>query len=231
MRVRWMELLLTVVIVSIVGTTHAATYQYGFDQANYTASPGKTVDVLVYLQETGGSVFRDNGLIGAGVAVCFDDLPQPTSPAKVLTLENIANVSDFEQEWSKHAVPASGYADISLWTMDFVYGTEATTGSNVYRLLLGRFTFTAGSVSGEVTHIRATDFDTTSDDVVYYYNHDMSTPIALDGVIQDARATITTVPEPCAIMLLAPGVAGILAYARRRQTSGDAGRVAAKRMG
>lgn len=225
MRVRWMKLILTALVVSIAATTRAATYEYAFDQANYTVSPGNTVDVLVYLQETGGSVFKGNGLIGAGVAVRLDDLPRPTSPAKVLTLEDVANVSDFEREWSKHAVPASGYVDLSLWTMDYVYGAETATGSDVYRLLLGKFTFTAGTVPGEVTHIRATDFDTTSDDVVYYYNNDMSNPTALDGVIQDATATITTVPEPRNVVLLATGVAGILACVWRRRTDCDVERM------
>lgn len=187
-----------------------ATYEYVFDQTSYTASINGTVDVSVYLQETDGTIFKDTGLINAGVKVRFDDSPVPSSPAKVLTTANITNVSDFDQVWpTSAAVPASGYAGLSLGTFGYVYGTE--TATDVYRIPLGKFTFTAGTVVGQVTHIRATDFSTSLDDTVYY---DTSlNPVALDASIQDATATITATatPEPSSVVLLATALAGVLA--------------------
>jgi hypothetical protein len=208
MRVRWTCLITAAALVLAARAAHAASYSYAFDQSNYSVSLGQTVDVLVYLQETGGTVFRDDGLIGSGVKVFFNDPPAPSSPAQVLTDAAVANISGFEQVWSKTAVPASGYAGLSLGTFNYVYGTE--TSPNEYRIPLGRFTFTAGSVAGQVTHLRATDFDPTMDDTVYY---DQSlNPVSLDGSIQDATATIMVVPEPSAIMLLILAGLSLLGY-------------------
>lgn len=197
MRTRLAVANLMTAIILAAGTVRA-DYGYVFDHANYSVALGATVDVLVYLQETGTSIFRDKGLIGAGVQVRFDDPPQPISPAEVLYVTDVSNVSDFEVEWSKSAVPNLAYADLALGTFGYVYGTEA--GSDVYRVLLGKFTFTAGTVLGEMTHIRATDFSTSTADTIYY--DDESNPVALDGAIYDGTATITTVPEPSAILLL-----------------------------
>jgi hypothetical protein len=208
MRVQWTCLITAAALVLAANTAQAASYSYGFDQTNYNVSLGQTVDVLVYLQEAGGTVFRDSGLIGSGVKAYFNDPPAPSSPAQVLSDAAVTNISGFEQVWSKTAAPASGYAGLSLGTFNYVYGTE--TAPNEYRIPLGRFTFTAGSVAGQVTHLRATDFDLTMDDTVYY---DQSlNPVSLDGVIQDATATISVVPEPSAITLLLIAGLSLLGY-------------------
>jgi hypothetical protein len=79
-----------------------------------------------------------------------------------------------------------------------VYGIEAAPG--LYRIPLGKFRFSAGTVLGQVTNIRATDYDQTSTDVVYYDNE--FNPIALDSVLNNASATITVIPEPGTLSLL-----------------------------
>jgi hypothetical protein len=154
--------------------------------------------VAVYLVETGGTVFRDSGLIGAGVKARFDDSPVPSNPAKILTLADVTNISGFELEWSKSTEPEAGYADLLLGTFDLVYGIEVAP--DVYRIPLGRFRFSAGTVLGEVTNIRATDYDPSSGDVVYYDNE--LNPVELDGLLNDATATITIIPEPGTLFLL-----------------------------
>jgi hypothetical protein len=214
MQVRLMKLVLTAAIVFGAGAAGASpNYQYVFDKPNYTASPGATVDVLVYLQETGASVLKDDGLIGSGVTVRFDDSPRPGHPAKVLSTTDVANVSAFELLWSKDAQPSAGYADLSLGTFGAVYGTETPAGSGAYLLPLGRFTFTAGAAPGEVTYIRATDFSPSTDDTVYYRGGNPSDPVALDSLIHDGTATILTVPEPSVLMLLgSTGLAYLLFY-------------------
>jgi hypothetical protein len=206
-----------VVAIAIVQPARGTSYQYLFDQANYTVMPGKTVDVSVYLQEQDGTIFQENGLIGAGVTVCLDSLPQPMAPALVLQAADVTNVSDFDFVWSKAAVPNSGCADLLLGTFGAVYGSETATGADIYRIPLGKFTFTAGVLPGEVTHIRATDYQTDSEDVIYNHNNDPLSPMALDGLICDATATITTLPEPSAVALLAMGALSVLVFGCRRR--------------
>jgi hypothetical protein len=68
-----------------------------------------------------------------------------------------------------------------------------------------------------VTHIRATDYQTDSEDVIYNHNNDPLSPMALDGLICDATATITTLPEPSAVALLAMGALSVLVFGCRRR--------------
>jgi hypothetical protein len=182
----------------VVNTSWAATYSYEFDLSSYEVSLGGTVDVSVYLRETGGTVFHGSGLIGAGVKVRFDNPPVPSNPAKIMTTSDVTNISNFELEWSKSAKPESGYADLLLGTWNYVYGIEAAPG--VYRIPLGKFRFSAGTVLGQVTNIRATDYDLSSADVVYYDNE--LNPVELDGLLANATATITVIPEPGTLSLL-----------------------------
>ncbi len=181
----------------VANTSWAVSYSYVFDVPSYQVPLGGMVDVSVYLQETGGTVFRDSGLTGAGIKIRFNDPPVPSNPAKIMALADITNISAFELQWSKSAQPQAGYADLLLGTFDYVYGTEVSP--DVYRIPLGKFRFSAGTVLGQVTNIRATDYDLSSGDVVYYDNE--LNPVELDGLFNDATATITTVPEPVAILL------------------------------
>jgi hypothetical protein len=188
-----------------------ADYMYVFDQSNYSVIPGGKVDVNVFLQETGNTttVLRDVGLIGAGVQVRFDDPPQPSTPAEVLTNADVINNPQFEEVWNatSKAHPTLSYADLSLATFGTVFGLEIPLGSGTYRVALGTFTFTAGTVPGEVTHIRATDFSADSDTIAADANYTV-----LDSLIADGTATIITVPEPSALVLGV--VAGLALVAR-----------------
>ena len=198
--------------VLFVASATAVDYKYVFDSDSYDVAPGGTVDVLVYLQETGTSVLKDDGLIGAGVKIRFDDPPLPGDPAEILSIADIVNISDFELVWSQSAQPGAGFADLSLGTFGFAYGAETSLGSGVYRLPLGKFTFTAGAAPSETTHIRATDFSDITDDTVYYRNGDPLDPVALDGLIQDGTTAITTVPEPSALAMIGMAALSIAAF-------------------
>ena len=193
----------------VANTSWAVSYSYVFDMSEYEVPLGGTVDVSIYLEETGGTVFRDSGLIGAGVKVRFDNPPVPSNPAKIVTTADVTNISDFELEWAKSAEPEAGYADLLLGTWDYVYGMEVAP--DVYRIPLGRFRFSAGTVLGEVTNIRATDYDPSSGDVVYYDNE--LNPVELDVLLNDATATITVTPEPGTLLLLVIAGLGLLNYA------------------
>ena len=51
----------------------------------------------------------------------------------------------------------------SLGTSGTVNGVETFPGWGAHRILLGKFVFTAGTVPGVATHIRATDFSELDD--------------------------------------------------------------------
>lgn len=188
-----------------------AAYQYIFDQTNYAANISGTVAVNVYLQETETTVLQQGvgaGLAGAGVKVVFCDPPLPSSPAKVLSSSAIVNTSHFPAVWSKGVsdgvhgslLLGAGFDPDTDEPVD-VYGGETFAGSGIYRALLGTFTFTAGAVASQVTYIRATDYAATSDTIT-------GDLMALDDLIADGMATITTVPEPSALRML-----GVIALA------------------
>jgi hypothetical protein len=76
---------------------------------------------------------------------------------------------------------------------------------------LGTFRFTAGNVPGETTPIRATEFDPG---LSIFVTGDTK---PLDASpIPDARATITVVPEPGTLALLAVAVLAGFAWRIKR---------------
>lgn len=223
MRQAAMFVFLFLVVTSLggVGVARADTiYQYVFGAGMYQVPVNSIFDVPVFLQETisgsDTSVLAPGGagLSGAGVRVMFNDTPQPSDRASVLSVNDIAASSAFDV-----VVPSVSSTDagLSLFSLSnpIVHGEEYSPG--VYRVLLGTFRFTAGSVLGETTRIRATDFDPELQDVI---TSDFST---LDGSIADGRSAITTVPEPDAISLLVAGGAMGLVYALRRRQVATAG--------
>jgi hypothetical protein len=167
----------------------AVTYSYFFDSPAYIAAPGGTRNVNVYLQEVvgagGTSVLATSGvgMFSLGTMVRWDDPPQPASPATVAGTSSILYNTAFDHiVRNVHAADAT-LNDVAL-ANPFAHGTQ--TAADVYQILIGTFVFTAGTNSGDITHIRATAYggsntvNVTGD----------GTP--LDGSIADATATITT---------------------------------------
>lgn len=195
-------------------------YQYVFDQDTYALPPGETMDVPVYLQETVGAedtpVLSPGGvgLITAGVRLLFNDPPQPSQPARVVNLFDIKENPDFDFPTSSLTATT---AKLSLGTLlnPTVHGYEESPG--VYRVLLGTFRFTAGEIEGQSTPIRATDYDPGFDDVV---TGDMR--VLDNSPLVDGMATITTVPEPTTLGLLAcaAAVGMVLAIGRGKSCRG-----------
>lgn len=179
---------------------------YSFDQAGFTVNAGGTVDVDVYLEQTGGdTILTDDGLFGYGVRLLFNTPPIPSDPAAVLAESDIL------------ANPA--FDDAAFATVELISGESAGASGSVLdpfsplvgsRILLGTFTFTGGNTVGEVTNLTATDFSGLDETI-----SGLGTP--LDSMVQDGFATITVtaVPEPSSILILFAG--GVAAIMRRRR--------------
>jgi hypothetical protein len=138
------------------------------------------------------------------VQVICSDSPQPTQPARMTALSDITPNPDFDVPTP--SLTATG-AKLALGKLvgPAVTGEEFSDG--VYRLLLGTFRFTAGNVPNESTPIRAADFDPGFSDFA------TGDGKVLDASpIPDARATITVIPEPGSLVLLAVGVLGGMAW-------------------
>jgi hypothetical protein len=200
-------------------------YSYVFGQRNYTIAPGGTVAVQVFLQEddgAGGSAFLQSvGLIGAGVRVNFDD-PAPSQRAQVASLSDIHPNPEFLIDMTSNFVPLFTPGVSAGLTENVGLGDPVTASGSgpIYRILIGDFVFTAGSIPGEVTHLTAMRTGSDSGDNV---GADFPATV-LDDLIQDSSATITVqsstaVPVPASGVLGAMG-AGVLVvfrwYQRRR---------------
>jgi hypothetical protein len=173
-----------------VGTAEAAvTYSYFFDSPTYFAAPGSKQSVNVYLQEVvgsgGTSVLAPSGvgMFSLGTMIRWDDAPTPASPATVLATSDITANAAFDQIFKNvHAADAT-LNDVAL-ANPFAHGTQ--TAADVYQILIGTFALTAGTNSGEVTHLRATAYGGSNTVNV------TGGGAALDGSIADMTATITT---------------------------------------
>ena len=94
-------------------------------------------------------------------------------------------------------------------------GTAPVTATG-NRILLGTFTFTGGTIGGEVTNLRATDFSGFAETISGVNG------TTLDGTIGDGFATITvnstasaTVPEPSGLLFGLFAVTGLVVRRRR----------------
>jgi hypothetical protein len=202
-------------MASWAGTVSAGPVSFTFGQAAYSAVPSGKVPVPVYWQQTVGqgetSVLDPAsaiGMFGQGVRVGWDN---PSHPAMVLcSTADIANNPAFDDVCAKQSSATASYAQLSEATdfLGFAYGNEVSPG--VWRQLIGTFSFTAGSVPGEVTHLSATRYigPMGTEDYIYDANG-----TAYDSATATATATITvTTPEPGSLVLLLTAGLTLLGY-------------------
>jgi hypothetical protein len=211
------------------GPLHAGpSYQFVFDQANYTVAPNGTVTVGVGLQETFNPQTDTpvlapgtDGLVGAGVQVQVVS-PFPSSAAKVNSIGDISGASAFSLAFVPQLpVPGTtngaGFVELAASS---VFGTVTSSSPTLETVLvpLGSFTFTAGSVPGEVTNLSA--LNTTLDPTQASFNNVTTSGIVLDPLIQPGSATITVVgavvPEPAGLVLAFVSIASLAGLKLRR---------------
>jgi hypothetical protein len=200
-----MRSLLTAVLLAFTalaaGTAHAE-YRYAFDQSNYTTTPGGTVPVSIYLQETETSLLADAGLQGVGINVAWSG--GPASMTAVTPNSAFSLYSDSSIE--------STYAYLTESALAGVKATETPEGSGIYKVLVGTFSFTAGATNG-VTTLTTADIDPEYDgDTATAVYNNIST--SLDTLIFNGTATITTIPEPSTFVLAGIAVLALFAFHR-----------------
>ena len=178
-------------------------YGFSFGRSNYNVALGGTVDVAVYLNESGSSadpfVLAPGGvgLSGTGLRLNYS----ATAAAKVLTGASITGNPLFDNAGlgiATDVIPTTATAGFTQSTFfnPLVHGTAI--GANAYQLLVGTFAFTAESTPG-VFSVVTSQFDSGSNTVT-------GSNASLDSVISNATATITvggasTVPEPSTLAM------------------------------
>lgn len=197
----------------------ALSYSYVFDQATYAVAQGGTVSVPVYFRESASNpnvpkLAAQNGLaaasvllqrtLGAGIQITgitpnalFDGTVNPdpgTPPFSVDAASLYATTLDpllASDPLPTHGIPA----------------TETPAGSDIWRVLLGSFSFTAIGNPGDSATFQATMLNSTSDvatwDSLYGASATFEVLANGDGLISSPSVSFTIVPEPGSLTLLA----------------------------
>jgi hypothetical protein len=187
-------------VALLLASQARAGFMYAFDRTSYTVAAGGTVDVRLYLQATGADipVLTTDGLITSGLRVTFD----AAGPARVLASLGVAGNVAFDAGPPSITVLA-GSAGLTQ-AVDILSPAVTADGSAPTRILLGTFTFTAGSASGGRTAtITATNFGYPPNSF-----NVTNSGLALDPGIANGTATIavngsgvSAVPAPSGLVL------------------------------
>jgi hypothetical protein len=206
-----MRSLLPALILSLfLGSSARAGFQFQFADSTGAPStafsisgPGGTVDIQIWLLQTGGSTnLSANGLVDGGVALQFSS----TAPFTVSSASNITpNSAQFGGPNATSLTSSGGTTSATLQVHSSTPVLAPTTGANANRILLGTFTFT-GLTSGSAVTLTALPDPNSANNVDGLGNN-------LDGMITNSSAAITVVPEPGTLVLTSLLAAGGLAGA------------------
>jgi len=206
------------VLLSGARAAHAdLIFSFEFDRTNYVAAPGGSVDVQVFLRQTGtADAGQTNilggpgavGMVGTGVLVTFGTGP---NEAQVLSPSDITGNAAFDNFGS---APVTSVSSGSAFLSQFTFLGPPVLGTNValdtYDLWLGTFTFTAGTVLGQATTISAS-IPLNSNDNVAATSPD---PTVLTNIASSAATitvqSVTAVPEPSSLLLVLGTLASVL---------------------
>ena len=192
-----------------------------FGQSNYSVAQGGTVDVDVFLEETGGTTrLQDDGLLSAAIRVLFNTPTRVDDPSQVTA--RIGNAG-FDQVTTDPITPAdsttTGMANLVLDAL--LNPPVLADPSTPQRLFLGTFSFLAGATAGQVTNLLVTVNDPSQDN---FAQGPLPGTIISNAQIADGTATITitgppepVVPEPSTLVLSALGGALLIGLRARRR--------------
>ena len=207
---RMVPVILTVAIALVPGRAAAGyTFEFGSDSngtitSNFSVTVGQTVNVYVYLAQTGTTTgLSSSGLSSAGVALGFNQ-----SVANVPSTSAITANPAFDAN-----TPSTGTGTAQLKEFQVVSGpvVAPTSGSTANAILLGTFTFT-GESAGNTSIVTSVPSSTTDSNV-------LGNGTGIDSLIQNSNAVIAVtavVPEPSTLALSGLGALALGASAWRR---------------
>jgi len=214
--------LIVVVVLAFTSATSRAGYEYTFDASNYTVAVGSTVNVNVYLTQTGSDTgLSATSLASGGVQLNYNPAfvannaisPNNTtssgsSPTGFDSSNNITTIGN-----GSNGLPVGSSLVGVSQNIPPESAVKAGSGSpnTSTSILLGTFQFTG--VSAGTSLIVSTNSFPGQDVNV------LADGTVLDGMISNSSAviTVTAVPEPGTLALtglLVTGIAG--GYLRRR---------------
>jgi hypothetical protein len=198
------------------GSAARADYTFLFTDASGTASniftvaQGQTIDIRVYLSQTGASTgLSAQGLNSGGVQL-------NTAAPSIATVTGVAPNAAFDNK----STTTGANANVTENQISNPAVKAPTSGPDANRILLGTFTFTASGVNtGTTLTVTAIPSTGTSVNVIAPGGPDSG---SIDGIIQNASAsiTVTAVPEPGSLVLAGLAAAGFGAGVLRRRFLG-----------
>jgi hypothetical protein len=219
--------ILTLATLALTADSVRADYQFTFDSTNYTVGVGQTVNINLYLTQTGSTTgLSSTGLQSGGVQLNYNT----TYVGNSLITPNNNTYSGsapigFDPA-NNTAIIGNGSNGLAIGQSALVVGqlgsespVKAGSGSpnTSNSILLGTFQFTGVSAGSSLTLTSAafpgSDVNVLADGTV------------IDSLIANSSAviTVTAVPEPGTMILgglLASGIAG--GYLRRRRLATSA---------
>jgi hypothetical protein len=190
------------------------SYQFadagGTASSNFTVSQGGTVDIRVYLLQTGGSTnLTAAGLTDGGVSLTFS----ASGPFTVTSTANIFPGPDFGGTNHTSLSTNSGTTTATVQVHNSTPVLAPTSGADQNRILLGTFRFSGVTPGSDLTVTTLPDPNSA--------NNIDGNGVNLDSMIHNSSAaiTVTAVPEPGSIVLtgLAASGFGFGLWKRRRR--------------
>lgn len=197
-----------VALMAFAPLAHASwSYQFASPDAGYLAAPNSTIQVPVYLYEqaitptTTSQIQADSGLWSAGLGV------QRTSGTG--TLSTLVSDPAFDDTGMRQYTTSASAATIWEFTLNQYSGPlPENLGGGVFRVKVADVPVTVGSLAGEVSTFTLKDRDPSTTDTITAANL-----LTLDPT-QTTTFSVTVVPEPASMALIAP--ATMLLLRRRR---------------
>ena len=211
--------LVAAAFVFAVDSCNAQSYEFVFEQSDYTVTEGSTVDMTFLLRETvtGGETARlavggNDGLFTFGVNADFSSATGGAA-STVASASDVAINAIFDDTAINSVALVGSSVDIFGATSNGSTGLEVAPASpDVYEIELATITVTAGDV-GSVTTYTLADHTNTAGIFSVFTDTFIADTIATYG---SADVTVTAVPEPTSALLLV-GVAGMGLIRRRKR--------------